>query len=78
MKVEEIVWLDHYSTDAWADPSVEDFVSDIDVTSIGYVLKETKTKVVLCGNRASNGQIFGTITILKKTIKSRHIIKEDK
>lgn len=76
MKIEEIVWEDHYSTDAWADPATEDFVSDMLVTSLGYVLKETRAKIVLVANQASNGHIFGTITILKKTIKNRTVVRE--
>lgn len=76
LRVEEIEWEDHYSTDTWADPEETDFVGSIFVKSIGRVLKETKTKVVLVPSIASNGQVFGTITILKKTIKSRTIVRE--
>lgn len=76
MKIEEIVWEDHYTTDSWSDPKTEDFVSAILVNSIGYVLKETRAKVVLCSNMGSHGQVFGTITILKKTIKSRSTLRE--
>lgn len=76
MKIEEIVWEDHYTTDSWTDPKTEDFLTGVLVTSIGYVLKETRTKVVLVSNQGNHGQIFGTITILKKAIKERSVVRE--
>lgn len=76
LPVEEIEWEDHYSTDGWTHTEDEDLVSPVYVTSLGYRLKETKTKIVLIGNKATNGQIFGTITILKKTVRTRTVVRE--
>jgi hypothetical protein len=74
--IELIEWEDHYSTDAWTDADNKELLDTILVTSVGFKLKETRTKIVLAANAATNGQIFGTITILKKTIKSRTILRE--
>lgn len=76
LPIEEITWEDHYSTDDWLSPDDKELHSNIYVTSIGYLLKETKTKIVLVFNKATNGNIFGTTTILKKTVKSRVTIRE--
>jgi hypothetical protein len=74
--IELIEWEDHFSTDAWTESDNVDLLDTILVTSVGFRIKETKTKIVLAANAATNGQIFGTITILKKTVKSRTILRE--
>jgi hypothetical protein len=74
--IELIEWEDHFSTDAWTESDNVDLLDTILVTSVGFRIKETKTKIVLAANAATNGQIFGTITILKKTVKLRTILRE--
>lgn len=77
--LEEITWEDHFSNEAWI--TQEDLVKDdggIFVTSVGYRLKETKNKVVLVQNVATNGHVSCAMTILKKTITKRNIVKENK
>lgn len=75
--VEEIVWDDHYSTDDWQPHDNEDVARTISVTSIGYKIKENRRTVVLAQNvNNENKHISGTITIIKKNIKKRTIIRE--
>ena len=77
LPLEEVVWEDHFSSQDWA--SQEDMVADnasIFVTSVGYKLKETKQKIVLIQNVADNGHVSGSMTILKKTVSKRTIIRE--
>lgn len=76
LPLEEVVWEDHYSTEDWTHVDDDELTQSIFVTSVGYVLKETKTKLVLVANKSDNAQIFGTITILKKTIKKRTRIRD--
>jgi len=76
LPIEEVVWEDHFSTDSWLAHDAEEVLDTILVTSVGYRLKETRAKIVLIQHRTTNAQIGGTITILKKTVKSRTIIRE--
>lgn len=76
LPIEEVVWEDHFSTTDWT--SKADVMEDqsVFVTSVGYRLKETKTKIVLIQNCADNDIVSNTMTILKKTVKSRTVIRE--
>lgn len=76
LPIEEITWEDHFSSENWTTHDDEEIEGSIFVTTIGYRLRETKTKVILIQNRATNGQIAGTMTIIKKTIKNRTIVRE--
>ena len=77
LPIEEIVWEDHFSTDDWKDHKDEDIANTIFITSIGYLLKENRQRVVLVQNiNNENNQVSGTITILKRTIKKRTIVRE--
>lgn len=80
MPLEEVTWEDHFSTTDWTTKDDEslDLKHGIFVTTIGYRLKESKLKVVLVQNVATNGALSGTMTILKKTVKSRTVIREAK
>jgi hypothetical protein len=77
LPLEEVVWEDHFSSTDWA--SQEDMIKDdesIYVTSVGYRLKETKHKIVLVQNVATNGHVSGTMTILKRTVSKRTLLRE--
>ncbi len=77
LPLEEIVWEDHFSSTEWI--SNEDLVKSnesIFVTSVGYRIKETKTKITLIQNVTDNGHVSNTMTILKKTVTKRTIIRE--
>ena len=80
LPIEEIVWEDHFSSTDWVDKDsvVHDTVdAHYFITSIGYRLKETKARVTLIQNYSQlNGQVSNTMTILKKNIKSRTLIKD--
>jgi hypothetical protein len=77
LPVEEIIWEDHYSTDDWRKHDDEDVAGVVYVTSIGYRLKENRQRVVLVQNiNTENNQVSGTITILKRTIKKRTIVRD--
>lgn len=76
LPIEEITWEDHFSQEAWQSAAEFDLNDELFVSTVGYRLKETKTKVVLLQNVATNGQVSCTMTILKKTIKSRKMIRE--
>lgn len=78
LPIEEVEWEDHYSTDRWTEHEDPELNGSIFVKTVGYKLKETKTKIILVQNSATNGQISGTMTIIKKTVKSRNIIREGK
>lgn len=76
LPVEEVVWEDHFSMDGWTHAEDKDLVGEIYITSVGYLLRETKTKIILIQNRGTNAQISGAMTILKKTVKSRTRLRE--
>lgn len=78
MPLEEVVWEDHFSTTDWTtkDDETLNLAHGLFVTTIGYRLKENKYKIVLVQNVVTNGTISGTMTILKKTVKSRTVIRE--
>lgn len=76
LAIQEVVWEDHFSVDDWTTPDSSDVDISINVTTIGYLLKETKTKIVLIQTHATNAMIAGTMTILKKTVKSRVTLRE--
>lgn len=76
LPVEEIVWEDHFSTDDWKSHDDKEVAETMFVTSVGYRLKENRQRIVLVQNLSDSDQISGTITILKKTIKSRTVIRE--
>lgn len=77
LPLEEVIWEDHFSSTDWM--TQEDMEKDdggIFVTSVGYRIKETKHKIVLIQNMTSNGHVSGAMTILKKTVSKRTIIRE--
>lgn len=78
LPIEEITWEDHYSSDDWRDLEGTDLDGAIYVKTIGYRLRETKTKIIVFQNVSTSEQISGTMTILKKTVKSRTVIREGK
>jgi hypothetical protein len=72
----EITWEDHFSSDEWTTQDDVTLAGSVFVTTIGYLIKETRTKIVLAQNVSSAGNISGTMTILKKTVKTRTVIRE--
>lgn len=76
LPIEEIVWEDHFSSENWTKHDDEELLDSIFVTTIGYRLRETKAKVILIQNRTDNAMISGTMTIIKKTIAKRTILRE--
>jgi hypothetical protein len=78
LPIEEIEWEDHYSSDDWRDHDGVDLEGAVFVKTIGYRLKETRTKIIVFQNFSTSDQISGTMTILKKTVKSRTVIREGK
>ena len=72
----EVEWEDHYSTTDWVEAAAADVLDSVYVKSVGYLFKETKNKLVLVQNMSSSGQLAGTMTIMKKTIKTRTVLRE--
>lgn len=78
LPIEEIEWEDHYSSENWTAQDDVDLQTSLYVKSVGYRLKETRTKIVLIQNCASNGMVSCSMTIIKKNVKSRTVIREGK
>lgn len=76
LPIEEIVWEDHFSTDDWKSHDDGEIAGTMFVSSIGYRLKENRQRIVLVQNVSDSDQVSGTITVLKKTIKKRTVIRE--
>lgn len=79
MNIEYIKWEDHsggYSR--WTDSA--DIASDNDhsytIESVGFVLAENKHRVTLVQNIAVNDMANHTMTIIKKNILVRKILKK--
>lgn len=76
MVLEEIIWEDHFSSTDWT--SQDEFAKDerIFVTSVGYRLKETRQRVTIIQNMTEGGMVSNTMTILKKNIQKRTVLRE--
>lgn len=81
MNIELIVWEDHFGGNrSWTE--LEELRQDNEhqylIRSVGYVLAENKCRVTLVQNIGSNDLANHTMTIIKKNIVSRKILKKGK
>jgi hypothetical protein len=66
-----VIWEDHASLDAWST------FDDIDITpalvhTVGWVIKETRTLLVVASNMRHNAErCFGITYIIKSCIRAR-------
>ncbi len=72
MKIEQIIWLDSRSEDAW---TIDIDMKTCEIQSVGYVVKETKDLLCIVGSVDNlTGQYAGILYIPKVCITSRRIL----
>lgn len=74
-KIEYIKWIDSSQSNGWHYSSDCDHSKCKDITSIGYLMKETEETIVICPHlcdvEAHDWQGCGIMTIPKCSIKER-------
>lgn len=69
-KVLYVEWDDHCSERGWVDGENVDG-KPLRMTSVGVLMKETKTTVVISTTRAEGERFISPLTIIKKCIVKR-------
>lgn len=64
--VYEVVWLDHWSDDDETFP--HEFIDKMEITTIGYLVRETEDVMSLASGWNAQGQYFTTLHICKPLI----------
>ena len=77
-KVEEVIWLDHSSGSNWLKiEQIKETMSPLVCRTAGFVVAEDEQVITIthtqCG---SNGDIHGGITIIKRLIVSRKLLRK--
>lgn len=68
-----VIWHDAYSTYGWRRPS-EVEGQTMEVHSLGWFIRKTKTKLVIAMSRSSNGDYAEYLTIPKSWITKTLIV----
>lgn len=71
--IEEVTWLDHWCDESDLHP--HEFIEEVEVTSVGYLVRETPDLVSLSQSLNNQGQFSSTLHILKPLIRSRRRIR---
>jgi hypothetical protein len=74
VKAIQVEWVDAHTVDEWQELSSVTY-GLVNVTSIGFLLKETEDALVLCGSIGDHDDIFSQLSIPKVCIKKRRFIK---
>ena len=70
----QVTWLDHSSFEENTWHEVSQTVSDLtplEVTTVGWIIHETKDYIVLAGTFTENNHTNGEMCIIKKCILTR-------
>lgn len=76
LRIYRIDWLDHsgFTRGSWHDTEDTMELDPIFVTSIGYLLKETKEYIILASSITNADHTAGESCILKSCIKKRKFL----
>lgn len=78
---EKIVWVDSCGSSGavWSyEDNLVDSLKPVEVTSVGYIVKETKKRILIVGHRAlKTEQVSGAMVIPTCAIISRVKLRED-
>lgn len=80
-ELEYVVWLDHCSlgpTRTWQDLADAVNLKPVKMYSVGWIIKETKTYIILVPTHNTSDHSYGEMLILKGCIKKRRVLRRKK
>ena len=74
-RLEEVQWVDHVGNGSWGERAAREAMKPIVCRTVGYLLTDAKTHIVISQTLSDNGDVDHTMCIHKRLIASRRRLR---